>query len=88
MIVAGALAAGAASPRAVVPRYGLHSGDGTVGQLADPAVEPCLHHRMVPVVLVAVGAQKRQEAGTVGGVVIRLDIAFQVGIVGTRIRSY
>ena len=84
VVVAGAFSAGAAAPRAVVPRHGLHGGDGAVRELADPAVEPCITVDVVPVVLIPVGAQKGEHPCAVRRVVVRLDVALQVGVVRSR----
>ena len=73
--IARSLAAAPTSPRPKVPGHSLNRRDTPVRELSDPGVQARLDARVVPVVLVRVGAQLGQELGSVGGVVVRLDIA-------------
>ena len=81
-VVAGAFAAASAAPRLEVPRHRLNGGDSSVGQLSDPAVQTGLTRDVVPVVPVGVLADQGDHLGLVGGVVVGLDVALQVGVIG------
>ena len=82
-IVAGALLARATAPCLLVPIANLNGSYLAAGELTDPSMDTGLPGNVVPVVPALVHAQQLQHPGSVYGIIIGLDISFQIGVICT-----
>ena len=82
-IVAGALLARATAPCLLVPIANLNGSYLAAGKFTNPSMDTGLPGNMVPVISTLVHTQQLQHLGSVCGVIIRLDIPFQIGVICT-----
>lgn len=83
-VITRAFCSAAAAPWPIVPRHSLDSGDRTVSQLSDPAVQPSLHRFVIPIVFIAVGSNNAEKITPVWIVIAWLNIPADSGIVRSR----
>ena len=80
-VVARTVFTTATTPRFEIPRHCLNGSNCTVSKFADPTVKTSLSVDVVPVITVSILADKGNQFVPVGSVIVRLNIAFQRGVI-------
>ena len=80
-VVTGAIFTIATAPGFIIPWHGLNCGNRSIGKFPDPCVHAHLPRDVVHVVVVGILSDQGKHLRTVGRVIARLHITFEVGVI-------